>query len=303
MSTLAGASVHKICFAVPGAKHYETTHYTNCRNSFVHVSVTGTECSLQCEHCQGKLLEGMLPAASPQELRELINDLIKKGCRGILLSGGADQQGEVPLRPFAGEIAYARQRGLKVLVHCGLISRESAGELQRAGVQQALMDIIGDKETIRDVYHLDRPPRDYLQAMLNCREAGLDFAPHVVMGLNFGRISGEYRALEMIQQAGARVLVLVVFTPMRGTNMGICAPVPVEEAVRLVRQAREMLPDARITLGCAKPPGRYREVLEKAAVDCGIDVIAFPAARTVEYAEACGHDTTYKEECCSACNI
>ncbi|MDX9871515.1 MAG: radical SAM protein [Clostridia bacterium] len=293
----------KICFAVPGAKHYETDHYTNCRASFMHISVTGTDCSLRCEHCQGKLLEGMVPAGSPEEFVKLIDELIKKGCRGILVSGGADARGEVPLGPYVEGMGYARKRGLKVLVHCGLISRSTAIALQEAGVQQALLDIIGDEETIRRVYHLkNRTTRDYLDAMLNCREAGLDFAPHVVMGLNYGKLGGEYRALEMIQQAAPRVLVLVVLTPVRGTSMGSAAPIPVQEAGALLRHAREVFPGI-ITLGCAKPPGAYKEELERTAVDCGVDVIAFPTAGTVEYAQALGYDITYKEECCSACNI
>jgi uncharacterized radical SAM superfamily protein len=218
-----------------------------------------------------------------------------------LVSGGCDDQGEVPLIPFAPGIAYAREKGLKVLAHCGIISKSTAIVLKEVGVNQVLMDIIGDVNTIRDIYHLERKPQDYYEAMQNCREVDLDFVPHVVMGLYYGQIKGEYQALEMIKKAEPRVLVLVVFRPMRGTPMEKTSILQVSKAALIVKHARIMFPRCMINLGCAKPAGLYKEELEKMVIDYGVDAIAFPSEKTVEYAKDKGLIPIFKEECCSSC--
>ena len=181
----------EIVFSVPGAKHYDNACYSNRPFSFAHLSVTGEACACRCAHCEGALLKTMIGAASPQAMRRVVDDLLKKGCRGILVSGGSDADGEVPLQPFAEAMGYAKRMGLKVLAHGGLIRRETAAVLKEAGVDQVLMDVIGDEATIREVCHLDRKPDDYLQSMLCCRDAGLNIAPHIVIGLHFGQIRGE----------------------------------------------------------------------------------------------------------------
>lgn len=103
------SGIRKICFAVPGSKYYETDVYTNNQNSFANISITGTACSCRCEHCRGKLLETMIPAVTVDDFCAVIDKLVGKGCKGILVSGGSNENGEVPLIPFAPGIAYARK--------------------------------------------------------------------------------------------------------------------------------------------------------------------------------------------------
>jgi uncharacterized radical SAM superfamily protein len=288
-----------IWFAVPGAKHYKNRYYANHSQSFVNISVTGGRCSCRCAHCQGKLLETMLPATSPEKMQGVVDRLVAKGCQGILVSGGADSAGEVPLLPFIDAIAYAREQGLRVLVHSGIIRRETALGLKEAGVDQVLLDVIGDQDTINQVYHLDRKPEDYLAAMQVCREVGLPIAPHVVIGLHFGRLRGEMRALEMIREVGPQTVVLVILSPMIDTPMAGVEPPPVEEVARLVATARNMFKDVPLTLGCARPPGIYKREVERLAVDSGVNAIAYPDEETVNHALAIGLQTFFTEACCS----
>ncbi|MGB9792383.1 MAG: radical SAM protein [Thermacetogeniaceae bacterium] len=289
----------RIAFSAPGAKHYHNRFFRNRRSSFVNLSVTGNACACRCAHCGGKLLETMIPTPTPEEMCRLVDRLAKRGCRGILVSGGSDASGEVPLLPFAGAIRYAKERGLRVLVHTGLVRRETAVALREAGVDQVLLDVIGDENTIREVYHLDRSAEDYLEAMLTCREIGLEIAPHVVIGLHYGRLLGEMNALEMISRAEPQAVVLVVLTPMKGTEMAGVESPPVEEAARVIAAARLMNPGIPIALGCARPSGRYKQQVEKLALDCGVNAIAYPDEATVSYALARGLQTVFSEECCS----
>lgn len=289
----------EIWFAAPGAKHYENQHYSNHIHSFVNLSVTGAACACRCDHCDGKLLQSMIGTPTPIEMRRVVDQLLDKGCRGILVSGGANSKGEVPLLPFVESMAYARQMGLKVLVHSGLINRETAVNLKEADVDQVLIDVIGDQNTIRQVYHLDLQPEDYLRAMLFCREVELNIAPHVVIGLHYGQIRGERRALEMIQQADPETVILVVLTPACGTAMAAHQPPTVDEVGEILALARVITPSTPISLGCARPPGQYKRQVEIRAVDCGVNSIAFPDEATIVYAESKGLQTMFSEECCS----
>lgn len=285
--------------AVPGAKHYASRYYANRRDSFVNLSVTGQACACRCAHCGGKLLQTMLPVPTPSAMLRVVDGLVARGCRGILVSGGADCKGEVPLLQFVEAMAYARSRGLRVLVHGGLITKETAIALREAGVDQVLLDVIGHEDTIRKVYHLNRTPRDYFDSMMACREAGLAIAPHIVIGLHFGLILGETRALDMIRQAEPEALVLVILTPTGGTAMANVEPPPVDHVALITAMARIRNPDIPITMGCVRPPGLYKRHVERIAVDCGVNVIAYPDEATVVHAQRRGLETVFTEMCCS----
>jgi uncharacterized radical SAM superfamily protein len=290
---------NRIWFAVPGSKHYTGRSFTNTPGSFANLSITGNACALRCEHCQARLLQAMLPAETPEKMSAAVDRLMERGCRGILVSGGADRQGEVPLVGFAPALRYAHERGLAVLVHTGLIEKETARMLKDCGVDQVLMDVIGHSDTIRDVCHLERTPADYLRSLLICREVGLDCAPHVVIGLHFGRILGEYEALRMIRQAQPRTVVLVVLVPAAGTGMATVSPPALCAVEEVLCAARIENPESFLSLGCAKPAGEYKRRVEIAAIECGFNAIAFPSEAAVDHARTRGMVPVFTEQCCS----
>ncbi len=289
----------RIDLAAPGARRYDTACFQNHPHSFVHVSVTGTACALRCEHCRGRLLEAMLPAPTPGDLRRLGRTLHGQGTQGVLVSGGADQAGQVPLLPFAGALAELKGMGLKVIVHCGLADRATARGLKEAGVDQVLLDIIGDAETSRAIYHLDRAPADYRRALETLKEEGLALAPHVVIGLHRGRLRGEYQALREIAAVGVERIVLVILTPMAGTPLEDSAAPPPDDAARVMAAARLLCRTTPLSLGCARPAGAQKIEYERLAVDAGINAIAFPTEQTVAYARERGLEPVFHELCCS----
>lgn len=288
-----------LLFAVPGNKRYQTEDYCNTPLRFANVSVTGRSCALQCDHCRGQLLDGMLPVTSPSELLRMGRWLIEQGCGGLLLSGGADGEGAVPLQPYLSAIARLKEWGLRVIVHTGLPDRETAAGLKAAGVDQVLFDVVGDEATIRQVLHLERTPQDYVAGLAMLREVGLAVAPHVVVGLHYGQLRGELAALESIAQVGADVVVLVVLRPLPGTPMAGMEGVAPETVGRLVAVARLLNPDVPLSLGCARPAGPAKIEIERRAVLAGVDRIAYPDPATVRLAQEVGLQTQFLESCCT----
>ena len=288
-----------LIFAVPGAKRYETEHYRNTPHRFASISLTGRQCALGCEHCRSQLLAGMLPAPTPDALLALGQRLVEQGCEGALISGGADANGAVPLKSHLPAIAQLKQWGLCILVHTGLLDRETAEGLKAARVDQVLFDIVGDAATIRQVLHLDRSPDDYAETLALLRELGIPVAPHIVIGLHFGQLRGELTALEMISQTDAEVVVLVVLRPLPHTPMASLPGVEPEAIGRLAATARLFNPEVPLTLGCARPAGPAKIEIERRAVLAGVNSVAYPDPATVCLAGELGLRTSFVESCCT----
>jgi uncharacterized radical SAM superfamily protein len=285
--------------SAPSPKVYITENFKNKRGIFANLSVTGTACELRCEHCRGRLLNDMIPVPTPDAMLEVGAALKKKGCRGVLVSGGSVQEGFVPLLPFANAMGRLRKMGLKVIAHTGLIDRRTSQALKGAGVMQVLIDVMGDARTIRDVYHMRRRPSDFRRTLLMMKKTGLALAPHVLLGLYFGKIRGEYRALGYVTEADAESIVVISITRIPNTSMAGVVPPSPEQIARFIGVARLMNPETPIILGCMRQSGPDKPMVERLAVDAGVNAIAYPLDRTMEYARGRGLRPVFTEDCCS----
>jgi uncharacterized radical SAM superfamily protein len=118
------------------------------RGKYRAVSITGDKCDLGCEHCKGSLLKTMPAAATPEMLLHLGRQASERGDRGILVTGGCDSDGRLPWKKFVAAISTLKaETDLAISVHTGQIDRETAHVLKESGVDQALVDIIGDDAT------------------------------------------------------------------------------------------------------------------------------------------------------------
>lgn len=291
----------RIRFHAPGLKRFATSEYGGQDAAeFVSISVTGTACALRCEHCEMHVLRGMADlGAVSASLFDLCARARERGARGVLVSGGSDAQGRVPLLAHARDLVRIRRElGLLVRVHPGLPDEETCALLAEAGIDGAMVDVIGHEDTIREVYHLDASPGDY-EAMLARLEAHrVPSVPHIVLGLHFGRMLGEDRALEMIARHPPRLLVLVVLMPLAGTGMAGVLPPPPAEIGAFFARARAALPETPIHLGCARPLGETKALIDRLAVDCGLNGIAYPSEGIVAHAHARGLEPAFVNACC-----
>ncbi|UCF49199.1 MAG: hypothetical protein JSU91_05465 [Thermoplasmatales archaeon] len=285
--------------STPSQKTYISEFHKNKKYAFVNISVTGTDCALNCEHCKRSLLDDMIPVENENELKVLGEKLIEKGCEGALISGGATSSGEVPLDKYFNAISYLKSKGLKIIVHTGLAPKNTARKLKNAGVDQVLLDIIGDEETIEKVYHLQKKPVDFLRTMQFFTEENLDLAPHILIGIHFGRIVGEYNAIRMVTQIKPKTIVLVILSPRSGTPMDGVETPPSKEIGKITAITRILNPEAHLTLGCARPASEDKVNLEKYAVRAGINGIAYPTDETIKFAQDLGLRISFKDTCCS----
>ena len=291
----------ELTFSIPGTISYHDNNLPYQKDRFAAVSVTGNHCDLRCGHCKGRLLESMIPAENSETFLQAAERLRANGAHGILVSGGADQNGEVPLKKFIPSIKVLKERDtqFKVIAHTGLIQRETAKGLKEAGVDQILIDVIGDDETIREVYHLNKRVNDYEETLWMLKELGHRLAPHIIIGHHFGEIRGEWKALEMVTRVGVETIVLVIFKvllPAGKNNFKVPRP---EETSRISAIARILNPRIPIRMGCIRPAHPWKAEMEKGFILSGVNTIAYPLQGSIEYAKEIGFKTKFVEMCCS----
>lgn len=253
------------------------------------LSVTGTTCALKCAHCGGKYLRHMLPI---ERWRELDPSKVTS----CLISGGCDHLGRVPVEKYVRLLPELSSKW-RLNMHLGLASEEVISNLAPF-CHVVSFDFVVDDETVRDVYGFRASGQDFLETYSMLRQH-VKVIPHICIGLHGGQISGELNAIHALTDIGADAIVFIVFIPTPGTLYENRTPPPVEGVARIIATARCLFPITPIYLGCMRPHGKYRHVLDPMAVRSGVNRIVVPSHQGRTEALKLGLDALWIEECCA----
>lgn len=296
-----GTASGRINFYTPSFKAYATSEISGCgKSAWPAVSITGGDCKLACDHCQAKILTPMIPARTPEALWRVVNDEIARGARGMLLSGGSNHRNEVEYGGFYPVIRRIKDEfpGFRIALHTALVDQAVARRMEESGVDVAMMDVIGAQDTVTQVYHLKRPVADFEHSLECLTATTMKVVPHIVLGLHYGRLLGEWHALEIVARHRPAALVLVVVMPFYASSVRpFVTPDPVVVG-RFFADARSALPDIPILLGCARPAGAVKLEIDAYAVMAGLNGIAHPADGMVELAMRLGREVRVTPACC-----
>lgn len=261
----------------------------NPGKNFPAISISGSKCELDCAHCGGHYLNHMLVADSPQRLITLCDNLAAANATGALISGGCDAHGRVILEPYFDALMHIKRKTDLILnIHTGLITETQAQYLAKTGVDVASIDIVGDESTIKNVYGLDHFASAYRDSLLILKNNGIKkIVPHICIGLNWGRITGEFKAIDMISEIEPVAIVFIILIPTKGSKMAQCTPPEISKVIDVIKYARERCKNMPLYLGCMRPRARefreYSQALEKGVIDIGIDGIVLPSKSAVKY--------------------
>lgn len=224
--------------------------------------------------------------------------------KGLLISGGFDKDGKLPLdNRILSEIRQTREqfgKNIRIFLHLGFASPELAKAVYECRVDGVLVNVFSDTYTIRKVYNLDDcTPGMFYNNVRLLKESGLIVSPHLIIGLNDKGIAGEYKSLEAISKIGVDSVVFAIAKRISKHQEFKDLKIKSCDIVNLYEYARELMPHTPITLGCAKPPGPEFEKAEIELLNRGINTIAFPSERTVDFAIKSGIDYTFTEQCCA----
>lgn len=240
------------------------------------VRVTGTECVLNCPHCGGHYLAAMRPL---EELGGQADGDIKS----LLVSGACNLRGQVPIMEELPTVQALAKR-YRLNLHPGLVEdREVAAALgQVARVFSA--DFTGEERSLKSILLL----REYGRVV-----------PHICLGLSFTGLVQEREAVTGLVQAGFEEIVFIIFIPTRGTEYQDRKPPEPEEVAAFLAWVGQEYPQLVTTLGCMRPGGRYRELVDTYAVLAGVNAIVQPHPKAADEAVGLGLDLDPFWECCS----
>ncbi|MHA1727324.1 MAG: radical SAM protein [Promethearchaeota archaeon] len=268
-------------------------------NDFPSLSVTGNACELRCEHCNTKYLHGMKDVSSGEKMRKTLDELISRGVKGCLISGGCDSDGKVPFLQFKDILhEYKEKHNLIYNFHTGLLNEEEIKELAEIPPDIVSYDFTVDEEIIHNVYHLDKKPKDYSKTLENMIKYGIRVIPHVTIGLNFGRVKKEIDTLEYLLNHEFDLIVFIVLIPPKDSEK--FKPTNITEVTRILMKARLMFPLTELSLGCMRPKNKELRVkIEDSAVAAGINRFALPSKKTVRKLIEKGYEINKFNACCA----
>ncbi|HOO97151.1 MAG TPA: hypothetical protein PKV16_02610 [Caldisericia bacterium] len=283
----------KVTFYTPGmfTIHGRTGRYPG-------VSLTGSRCDLMCDHCKGTLLRAIPDCSTPEKLVEFAKKAHERKDYGMLLSGGLNTSGRADWAVFRDAIKEIKDTtDLYISAHVGFPTDQDIKNLKEAGIDQTLIDVIGDDLVAQRVYKIQ--PGVARDSAIRLLESGLRVAPHILIGLNEGSLSGEMDAVSLISNYDVDKVVFIVLRPTAGTPMENVLPPSPSEVAEVISYARNKLPDRIINLGCVRPAGYHKKELDILAIKAGVDGIAIPAPETIQAAKDLGIDFVEYPICCS----
>jgi uncharacterized radical SAM superfamily protein len=242
----------------------------------------------------------MEPTITPESLLERCREVKRLGGEGVLISGGSDSKGHVPLARFGDAIKEAKSElDLSIVVHTGLVDEETAGILADARIDAAMLDVIGDPEVSEKVYHIPDGPAKMRNSLNLLESHGIPTVPHVLVGLDFGKLNGELEALELIAEGNPAGIVIIALSPVRRTPMQNVTPPSPENIGRVMTLARLGFERIPLLLGCARPMGKHKIDTDRFAILSGVNGIALISQEGVNLARETGLDPVFSDVCCS----
>ena len=270
---------------------------------FPAISITGTECSLHCEHCNKKYLDGMISILNNNDLEAFLMNLSSNDGVGVLISGGCQPDGSVPLLNFLDTIKKIKKKtNLIINVHTGLLSEETARKLAEVGVDIVSFDINMDEEIIKDIYHLDKDLEDYKRAIEILQKYKLNVVPHICIGLHYGKLHKELESIKFIKESGLNpsLIVLIALIPPKNSKTKFIRPKPIDIA-KVISIIRFIYPRSETSLGCMRPRGAVKVEIEKCAIRAGITRIEIPSKKTLKWIKVEDPDVNFNflSACCA----
>jgi uncharacterized radical SAM superfamily protein len=267
---------------------------------FPSVSVTGPRCELMCAHCKAHYLGHMPDVSTPGKLKNFCVEHERGGGVGLLVSGGSTLDGRVPLKRFLPTLAWVKENtGLVLNLHTGMLDVSEAEEVASTGADIVSVDMVGSEETLRDVYGLKASVKEYGDTLTNLRDAGApSVAPHICVGLHYGEVKGEHKALEQSLSIEPEVIVFLGLIPTVDTPMSVVEPPAIDEIVGLIEESKRLSPSTEVSLGCMRSRG-YKKELEWKAIEAGADRVALASRSTESRALEEGYQIKRFDGCCA----
>lgn len=259
-------------------------------NETLAISTTNNSCNLSCAHCNGHYLKNMTP------ISEYKSKVKSRNVSSFLLSGGCNFEGNVPVNNYIETLKSLKDDGYKLNAHLGLMDKKSIENVCKY-LDTVSFDLVFDKETIKEVYKIDKEKSDYIRAYETIK-ANAEVSPHICIGLKGGLVKGEYEILSYLAKNPPKKLTFIVLIPTKNTEYENVSPPNLDDVCNVLCEARISMPNTEINLGCMRPRGSYRRSLDSLSLMCGVNKIVLPAKEARDKAAQLNMTINESRECC-----
>ncbi|MFZ5953328.1 MAG: hypothetical protein ACOYXC_21665 [Candidatus Rifleibacteriota bacterium] len=251
------------------------------------VSLSGLSCEQNCAHCNGHYLSGMT------DLKKL-SQIDLSGYNSLLISGGSNREGAVPLVEHA-EIISNLPDHLELNVHPGFQPVSQLLFLKKRKTTVSFDLPVSDR-VIQQVFRLKHRVEDY-RKLLNDYLNHFQTIPHVTIGLDPEGQDHEMDSFDFLSHQAIKKAVIIVFRPTPGTELHLQQVPSVEKAIEVVAHAIKVL-KCPVSIGCMRPAGIYRKEFDILAWLHGCEAFVQPDHRLLEVLEEFHIDVSKKHDCC-----
>ncbi|NHJ48669.1 MAG: radical SAM protein [Asgard group archaeon] len=266
--------------------------------AFPTISVTGASCDQNCLYCNKKYLEQMISIKTPERMLTFAQNHEKKGGTGFLISGGFNEQAILPIEPFLDIISKIKETtNLKINLHPGLINRTHAKAIYEAKIDTISFDLVTDNQIIDEILGNGYQGKDYIKTFETMIDVGLTVIPHICLGLYYGTMKGNIEAIDTALKFKQDLIVFLGLIPTKNTPMANTQTINPIEFMKTLTYTRLKQPQVEQSLGCM----RVRlPIFEKYAIQAGVNRIAVPKRKTINFAkENYNMDIIRTESCCA----
>ncbi len=222
--------------------------------------------------CRAKFLNHMVDAGPNFE--KMVLDLVSRGVRGVLLSGGFRKDFTLPVEKIVDDLERIRPLLKFVSAHLGMHRSPSLLSRLSRAVNVVDFEFVATRRDAANLRGLE--PRLYLETLETMVSLGLEVVPHVFLWTPWRELSDVLEELSIVESMGLRRATLLVL-------MGFGDP-PQKIVEWLSRAATHF--GGELYLGCMRP-WSCRSWLDVFAAREGlVDRIAVPHPRALEFCEA-----------------
>jgi hypothetical protein len=222
----------------------------------------------------GLPLSTMLPAETPDALLSLANKLSDDDALGFLLSGGCGADGVVPLGGFSDAVRSIKDAThLKINAHVGYPRREMIDRLVEARIDAFSVTFPMSDKIGKRYLGIDSALSRYEETADGLRDLGARVIPHALIGL--GDQAEDVAGLSALASHNPESLVVIVFTPLRGTPLSTAPALPDARIVETLAFARSAMQRANLVLGCMRPRGKTE--VEARLIEESLEGIVMPS--------------------------
>ncbi|MEM2935233.1 MAG: hypothetical protein QXF32_02585 [Candidatus Thermoplasmatota archaeon] len=228
-----------------------------------------SDCELNCKHCVGKYLNGMIKIKNKDELLKFGEKF--KGY-GLLISGGFDREGRLlNLDKMIASIKKLRKK-FYIAIHPGFVDEKMAQKMVEA-CDIAFVDLPSDN-AIKNVLNLEKSSNDYFKNMDCLIDAGMELTPHITIGLNYGKID-EWKIIDELRNYKLKKIVLNIVMPTHATPFEKLK-IQKDEILKFIDYSKNF----NFSVGCMRP-----RKFDVDLVKHGIKEIAAPSKKAMEMAK------------------